>query len=89
MASTADSASASIATRRLPTKSTAVPATRVATSSGRVAAAATIEASTALPVRCSTSHGKATIEMPLPAAARNAEDRISSACTRLVLTGEA
>ncbi len=86
---TAERASASIATRRRPTKSTAVPAMRVANSSGRVAAPATIEASTALPVRCSTSHGKATIEIPLAAAARKVEDRISNAGTRVVLTGEA
>ena len=82
----ADMASESIETRRRPRKSTAVPATRVATSSGSVAAAATSEASVALPVRCSTSQGKATIEMPLAAAARNADDRISRTGPREVLT---
>ena len=82
----ADIASDSIATRRRPRKSTAVPATRVATRRGSVAAAATTAASVALPVRCSTSHGKATMEMPFPAAARNAEVRISSIGPRGVLT---
>ena len=82
----ADMASESIATGRRPRKSTAVPATRVAISRGSVAAAATTEASVALPVRCSTSHGKATIEMPLAAAARNADDKISRAGPREVLT---
>ena len=82
----ADMKSDSIDTRRRPRKSTAVPATRVATSSGSVAAAATTEASVALPVRCNTSHGKATIEMPFAAAARNAEDRISRTGSRDVLT---
>lgn len=54
---------------RRPKKSTAVPEIRVEKTSGRVPAAATIAASAAEPVRCSTSQGIATIDTPLPMAA--------------------
>ena len=50
----------------------------VAASSGNVPAIATIDASSAEPVRCSTSHGNTTIEMPLPVPAISAANRISS-----------
>jgi len=49
----------------------------VDTNSGRVAAMATKEASSAEPVRCSTSQGKATIEIPFPAPAVSAANRIN------------
>src|ERR1700742_3765589 len=51
-------------TVRRPKKSTAVPATRVDSTSGSVAAAETTAASSALPCRCNTSQGKATMDMP-------------------------
>ena len=74
----ADSASEIIDTRLRPKRSTAAPAMTVAASSGRVPAIATIDASSAEPLRCSTNHGKATIEMPLPAPAISADSRDSS-----------
>ena len=48
-------------------------------SNGSDAAPATIDASRALPLRCRTSHGKATMLMPFPAAATSAANR--SRCT--------
>jgi hypothetical protein len=48
----------------------------VAASNGSVPAIATIEASTAEPLRCNTSHGNATMEMPLPAPAASAAKKI-------------
>lgn len=72
-----ESASEIIDTRLRPRKSTAAPAINVAASSGRVPAIATIEASRAEPVRCRTNQGNATIEMPLPAPAIRAANRIS------------
>ena len=53
---------------RRPNRSTTVPENRLASSSGTVAAPATIAASVARPVCSSTSHGSATMMMPLPVA---------------------
>ena len=61
---------------RRPKKSTAVPATSVDNTSGSVMAAATIDASRALSWCCNASHGKATIEMPVPAVAISVAKRI-------------
>jgi hypothetical protein len=48
----------------------------VENSSGNEAAPATIEASNALPLCCNTSHGNAISEIPLPAAAAKAANRM-------------
>ena len=50
-----------------------------------VPAIATIDASSADPLRCSTSHGNATIEMPLPAPAISAAKRMTKSGPRLPL----
>src|SRR5215217_4935539 len=50
-----------------------------------VPAIATIDASRADPVRCSTSQGNATIEMPLPAPAISAAKRMTKSGPRLPL----
>ena len=80
----AESESATSDTRRRPKKSTAVPATSVDSTSGTAMAAATIDASLALSSCCSASHGKATIEMPVPAVAISVANRIRNAGPRLL-----
>jgi hypothetical protein len=62
----ADSKSDTIAVRRRPMRSTTVPETRATSTSGKTVAAATTPAMAALPVRSSTSQGRATLVMPLP-----------------------
>lgn len=57
----------------------------MATNSGSVPAIATIDASTADPLRCNTNQGNATIEMPLPAPAISAANRMSSSGPLLVV----
>ena len=74
-----DSESETSDTRRRPKKSTAVPATSVESTSGSVMAAATIDASRALSWCCNASHGNATIEMPVPAVAISAANRMRNA----------
>ena len=79
-----DSESATRDTRRRPKKSTAVPATSVDNTSGTAMAAATIDASFALSSYCKDSHGKATMEMPVPAVAVSVANRIRNAGPRLL-----
>ncbi len=79
-----DSQSQTSDTRRRPKESTAVPAINVASTNGRVMAAATIDASVALCRCCNASHGKATIDMPVPAVASSVANKIKRAGPRLV-----
>lgn len=61
-----------------------MPASNVENINGMVVAPATIDACPALPERCNTSHGKVTMEMPVPADAINVANRIKNAGRRLL-----